>query len=91
LSFLAPDDAAREAARRDLLKIIGENLALAREMVALYSLPHMKDKRRRIKSPADTVEILAPDMSILDQEQLRVVVLNIKKEEVASRWSTKGI
>lgn len=83
LTFLAPDEAEREAARRNLLELIEENLALVREIAALYHLPRMREKRRQIRSPADAAELLALEMSLIEQEQLRVVVLNTKNEVIS--------
>jgi len=83
LGFLAPDEAGKEAARRNLLEIVEENLALVREIAALYNLPRMREKRRQIRMPADAAELLVPEMSVLDQEQLRVVVLNTKNQVIS--------
>ena len=80
LSFLAPGEAEKEAARRALLERVEENLALIREIAALYRLPCVKEKRKQVRSPGDVADLLALEMSNLDQEQLRVVVLNTKNE-----------
>ena len=90
LSFLAPDEVAREAARRELLEMVEENLALIRELAALYDLPRIKEKRRQIRGPADAAELLAPEMSLLDREQLRVIVLNTKNEVTAIEMVYQG-
>ena len=90
LSFLAPDEAEKEAARRALLEIIEENLALVRELAALYNLPHVREKRRQIRSPSDVAKLLALEMGILDQEQLRVVVLDTKNEVMSIEMVYQG-
>ena len=43
----------------------------------------MREKRRQIRMPADAAELLVPEMSVLDQEQLRVVVLNTKNQVIS--------
>ena len=90
MSFLSPDEAEREAGRREILGIIEENLALARELAGLYHLPKLREKRRQIMSPGDVAELLAPEMGVLDQEQLRVVVLNTRNEVMTVEMVYQG-
>ena len=90
LSFLAPDEAQKEAIRRELMKSVEENLALVREIAALYNLPRIRKKRRQVRSPSDVAELLAPEMSILEQEQLRVVILNTKNEVISIELVYQG-
>lgn len=90
MSFLTPDKAAREAAQRKFLEIIEENLALAREIASLYDLPHVREQRRRIRSAADAAGLLSPEMAGLDQEQMRVIVLNTKNEVITAEMVYQG-
>lgn len=90
LSFLAPDKAAREAAQRRILEIIEENVALMREIAALYGSPQIKEERRQIKGPADAAALLSPEMAGLDQEQVRVIVVNTKNEVLTVEMVYQG-
>jgi len=90
ITFLAPDEVAREAVRRELLGIIEENLTLMREIAALYGIPHVREKRRQVRSPADAAGLLTSEMGALDQEQLRVMVLSTKNDVVAIEMVYQG-
>lgn len=90
LTFVAPDEAEKEAARKDILKIIKENLTLAREIAALYGLRSVGEKRRKIQSPADVAGLFALEMSSLDQEQMRVVVLNTRNDLLSVEMVYQG-
>ena len=79
-TFLAPDEAEKEAARKEILKIIKENLSLARDIAALYGHTRAEERRRKIKSPADVAGFLSFEMGSLDQEQMRVVVLSTRND-----------
>ena len=90
ITFLAPDEVAREAVRRELLGIIEDNLTLMREIAALYGISRAREKRRQVRSPADAAGLLTPEMGALDQEQLRVIVLNTKNDVVAIEMVYQG-
>lgn len=90
VTFLAPDEAEKDAARKELLKIIRENLALAREIASLYKIPHIEGERRKIQSPADVAGLLCCEMGALDQEQMRVVLLNTRNDVVAVEMVYQG-
>ena len=77
VSFLAPSEAAREVSRRKLMELMEENLVLMREIGALYGLPRESEKRRAIRSPADAAQLLMAEMSPLEQEQMKVVLLDV--------------
>lgn len=90
VTFLAPDEVEKDAARKELLRIIKENLALAREIASLYKLPHVGGERRKIQSPADVAGLLCCEMGALDQEQMRVVLLNTKNEVMSVEMVYQG-
>ncbi len=48
------------------------------------------DETLQIASPADAAEVLSPDMTFLEQEHLRVVLLNIKNHVLAVHEVYKG-
>lgn len=79
VSFLAPSEVAREVSRRKLMELMEENLLLMREIGVLYGLPKAEEDRRTIKGPADVAELLMAEMSPLEQEQMKVVLLDVRK------------
>jgi DNA repair protein RadC len=89
VSFLAPEEAEKEAARNEILKIIKENLSLARDIAALYGHPRVEEKRK-IKSPADAAGLLSFEMGSLDQEQMRVVVLSTRNDVLSIQMVYQG-
>jgi DNA repair protein RadC len=90
VTFLAPDEVEKDVARKELLKIIEQNLALAREIASLYKLPHIEGERRKIRSPADVAGLLASEMGVLDQEQMRVVLLNTRNDVMGVEMIYQG-
>lgn len=48
------------------------------------------EARRQIRSPGDAAEILTPEMAALEQEHLRVVLLNMKNRVVGIHEVYKG-
>ena len=54
-------------------------LELGRRLVSLHP-----ESRAAVGSPSDVFNLLGPEMSFLDQEHLRVVLLNTKNEVVAT-------
>ena len=72
LSFLPPDDAA-------LIHLVRENLRLLAELRSRRrSAPRGGPVGRRVGSPRDVADLLAPEMEPLAQEQLRVVLLDTR-------------
>ena len=90
LTFLAPNEAEKESARRALLERVEENLALIREIAALYNLPRLKEQRPRVMGPGEAARLLAPEMAALEQEQLRVMVLNTRNEVLSMEMVYQG-
>lgn len=72
LSFLSPEDAA-------LFYLVRENLRLLAELRSRRrSAPQGGPVGRRVQSPRDVADLLAPEMEPLAQEQLRVVLLDTR-------------
>ena len=90
LTFLAPAEAEKQGVRAWILDRIEENLALIRELAALYELPHVSEKRQKIRGPADMAALLGPEMSKLEQEQMRVVILNTRNEVLGIEMVYQG-
>jgi DNA repair protein RadC len=90
MTFLAPDEAEVEAARKEILKIIKENLTLARDIAALYGHPRVEETRRKIRSPADLAGLLSFEMGALDQEQMRVIVLSTRNHVLSIEMVYQG-
>jgi DNA repair protein RadC len=51
---------------------------------------HRGDERPKVGSPADVVALLGPEMSLLEQEHLRVVLLSAKNHVLAVHEVYKG-
>ncbi|MDP2949776.1 MAG: JAB domain-containing protein [Chloroflexota bacterium] len=72
LTFLAPDDAA-------LLQLVRENLRLLAELrVGYRPVAHGEPNAYQVRSPQDVADLLAPEMEMLAQEQLRVILLDTR-------------
>jgi DNA repair protein RadC len=72
LAFIAPEDAA-------ILELVWENLRLLSELRSRYrSASRGGPVGRQVRSPQNVADLLAPEMEPLAQEQLRVVLLDIR-------------
>ena len=60
-------------------------LTLGRRMVSMHH-----EDRASISSPQDVFNLLGAEMSLLEQEHLRVLLLNAKNEVLAARRSTRA-
>jgi DNA repair protein RadC len=69
---LTPDDAA-------VLDLVRENLRLLAELRSRYrSADRGGPNGRQVRCPEDIADLLAPEMSALPQEQLRVLLLDTR-------------
>lgn len=71
LTFLAPSNAT-------LVELVRRNLRLLAELGSTYRSADGGTAGRDIRSPEDVVALLAPEMEMLTQEQLRVVLLDTR-------------
>lgn len=71
LTFLAPTDAA-------LVELVRRNLRLIAELRSTYLAARDQTTGRVVRAPEDIVAMLAPEMELLTQEQLRVVLLDTR-------------
>jgi len=71
LTFLAPTDAA-------LVELVRRNLRLIAELRSTYLAARDETTGRVVRAPEDIVARLAPEMELLTQEQLRVVLLDTR-------------
>ncbi len=71
LTFLAPSEAA-------LLELVRRNLRLIAELRSTYQAAGGETTGRAVRSPDDVAALLAPEMELLTQEQLRVVLLDTR-------------
>jgi DNA repair protein RadC len=71
LTFLAPSEAA-------LLELVRRNLRLIAELRSTYQAAGGETNGRTVRSPDDVVGLLSPEMELLTQEQLRVVLLDTR-------------
>jgi len=79
VSFLAPNSAI-------LLHLIRENLHLLAELArkSEVALTEVSEDAHYVRRPADLADYLGPELSVLAQEQLRVVCLDSKNRIVAN-------
>lgn len=75
VSLLPPEAAS-------MLHLVRENLRLLAELVQRYEVSRitLPGTQIAIRTPSDVAAYLAPEMADLDQEQLRVVLLNTKNQ-----------
>jgi DNA repair protein RadC len=71
MTFLAPSEAA-------LLELVRRNLRLIAELRSTYQAAGGETNGRSVRSPEDIATLLAPEMELLTQEQLRVVLLDTR-------------
>ncbi len=71
LTFLAPSEAT-------LVELVRRNLRLLAELRSTYQAASGETTSRVVRSPADVAALLAPEMEMLTQEQLRVVLLDTR-------------
>ncbi len=71
LTFLAPSEAA-------LVELVRQNLRLLSELRSTYQTAGGEADGRTVRSPDDVAALLAPEMELLTQEQLRVVLLDTR-------------
>ncbi len=71
ITFLAPSEAT-------LLELVRRNLRLLAELRSTYQAACGETTGRAIRSAEDVVGMLAPEMELLTQEQLRVVLLDTR-------------
>ena len=88
ISLLPPDAAA-------VLHLVRENLRLLRDLASRYEVGWLSGEalageERYVHSPRDVADYLRAEMEDLAQEQLRVVLLNIKNRIVGSALVYQG-
>ncbi len=71
LTFLAPSEAA-------LVELVRQNLRLLSELRSTYQTASDEADGRTVRSPDDVAALLSPEMELLMQEQLRVVLLDTR-------------
>lgn len=71
LTFLAPSEAT-------LVELVRRNLRLLAELRSTYQAAGGETTDRAVRSPEDVAALLAPEMEMLMQEQLRVVLLDTR-------------
>ncbi len=71
LTFLAPSEAA-------LVELVRQNLRLLSELRSTYQTASAEADGRTVRSPDDVAALLSPEMELLMQEQLRVVLLDTR-------------
>jgi DNA repair protein RadC len=71
LTFLAPSNAT-------LVELVRRNLRLLAELGSTYQAAGGETSGRAVRSPDDVAALLAPEMEMLMQEQLRVVLLDTR-------------
>ncbi len=78
---------------RALLDALRSNLSLLGELAVRYEVsakPEAPEDPPSINCPADVHDLLGPEMSALAQEQLRVLLVNIKNQVVGQRVIYQG-
>jgi DNA repair protein RadC len=71
LTFLAPSEAA-------LVELVRQNLRLLAELRSTYQAAGGETNGRIVRSAEDVAALLAPEMEMLTQEQLRVILLDTR-------------
>ncbi|MCW5851821.1 MAG: hypothetical protein KIT87_17240 [Anaerolineae bacterium] len=85
VSLLPPEAAT-------LLHLVRENLRLLAELSARYEVAHVTPpgEQPMLRKPADVAAYLGPEMTDLAQEQLRVILLDIKNHVLGTRLVYQG-
>lgn len=85
ISLLPPEAAT-------LLHLVRENLRLLGELTSRYEIGHQAERgeRRLVRSPADLAGYFAAELADLDQEQLRVVLLDTKNHLLGTSLVYQG-
>src|SRR5579859_7339968 len=75
-----------------LTQMVRENLALLTALVQRYEVAHQIEPRERlvVRKPADVADYLGPEMADLAQEQLRVLLLDIKNRLIGAALVYQG-
>ena len=76
-----------------VLEPLRSNLSLFGELAARYEVafqPDRPDSMPAIHSPQDVYNLVGAEMSMLAQEQMRVLLMNIKNKVVAQRTVYQG-
>jgi DNA repair protein RadC len=75
-----------------LTHLVRENLALLAELVQRYEVARETDcgERLEVRKPADVAAYLGPEMADLAQEQLRVLLLDIKNRLIGATLVYQG-
>ncbi len=79
--------------RKALLEALRRNLDLLGELAARYEVAFQPERPAgmpAIHSPQDVHDLLGPEMSTLAQEQMRVLLLDIRNNVVAQRVANQG-
>lgn len=71
ITFLAPSEAA-------LVELVRQNLRLLSELRSTYQTASGEADGGTVRSPDDVAALLSPEMELLTQEQLRVVLLDTR-------------
>ena len=78
---------------RAVLEALRSNLSLLGELAARYEVAYRPEgpaERPQINCPEDVHNLLGPEMSLLAQEQLRILLLNIRNQVTAQRSVYQG-
>ncbi len=82
------------ASNEELCRVAGCGPAKAAQLRAAIELGHRLDAAadapRRVSTPADAVALLGPEMILLEQEHLRVVLLSVRHDVLGVHELYKG-
>ncbi|MXZ91013.1 MAG: DNA repair protein RadC [Chloroflexi bacterium] len=87
------DTAATPLASEAVLRALRSNLKLLGELAARYEVnfqPERPHETPTIACPRDAYELLGPEMKDLAQEQLRVLLLNVRNGVIGQRVIYQG-
>jgi len=75
-----------------VIDLVRQNLRLLTELVQHYEVDYQENMTdgRIVRKPADVVGFLGPEMAVLVQEQLRVVLLNTKNQVLGASLVYQG-
>lgn len=82
------DSPAKEELAQKLCTLLTEQGALLRELAVSYGV--RVAERRMIKSPSDAFDFVLPTMSVLEQEEVHVILLDAKNQVLTIEIVTRG-
>lgn len=88
-TFLKPSESSRQALNERVLALLEQSQQLAREVRGAYSFPTDSEDRPQVRNPSDAA-LLMNDMHALEQEEMRLVILDTRNTVLATKMVYRG-